>query len=103
MFEHAVDRTKESVEMLARVVAGVVEKQGLRPIDAAGVALLVDEAAHRAGSKGRLSLLIGDLIDVCREADHWAGSEGRNVISTADIARGLRQRATAPDKMAEVS
>jgi predicted ATP-dependent protease len=103
VFDHAVERTKEAVEMFTRVVAGVVEKQGLRPIDAAGVALLVDEAAHRAGSKGKLSLLIGDLIDVCREADHWAGREGRSLISTADIARGLRQRPAAPGTMAEAS
>jgi predicted ATP-dependent protease len=92
VFEHAVERTKETVETLARIVAGVVEKQSLRPVDAAGVALLIDEAAHRAGGKGKLSVLIGDLIDVCREADHWAGTETRDVISAADVERALRQR-----------
>lgn len=92
VFQHAVERTKETVETLARIVAGVIDKQGLRPVDAAGVALLIDEAAHRAGGKGKLSLLIGDLIDVCREADHWAGNESRDVISAVDVERALRQR-----------
>jgi predicted ATP-dependent protease len=92
VFEHAVERTNETVETLARIIAGVVEKQSLRPVDAAGVALLIDEAAHRAGGKGKLSVLIGDLIDVCREADHWAGTESRDVTSAADVERALRQR-----------
>jgi predicted ATP-dependent protease len=92
VFEHAVERTKETVEMLARIVAGVVDKQGLRPVDAAGVALLIDEAAHRAGGKGKLSVLIGDLIDVCRGADHWAANESRDAISAVDVERALHQR-----------
>lgn len=92
IFEHAVERTKETVEAFARVIAGVVEKHSLRPLNSFAVAALIDEAAHRAGSEGKLSVLIGDVIDVCREADHWAESEGRKVIKADDIERALRQR-----------
>jgi predicted ATP-dependent protease len=92
VFEHAVERTKETVDHFARIVAGVVEKQGLRPIDASGVARLVDEAAHRAGAMSKLSLHIADIIDVCREADHWAASVNRKVISAAEVNRALLQR-----------
>ncbi len=92
VFEHAVERTNETVEAFARVIAGIVEKHGLRPLNSFAVAALVDEAAHRAGSEGKLSVLIGDVIDVCREADHWAESEGRKVIKADDIERALRQR-----------
>ena len=104
VFDHAVDRTKETVDTFARIVAGVVDKQGLRPIDAAGVALLVDEAAHRAGGTRKLSLLIGDVIDVCRQADHWADAEKRETISAADIERALKQRrAASAAELAEAS
>lgn len=92
VFEHAVERTKETVEAFARVIAGIVEKHGLRPANAFAVAVLVDEAAHRAGSEGKLSVHIGDVVDLCREADHWAGSEGRKVIKADDMERALRQR-----------
>lgn len=95
VFDHAIERTTEAVEKFAGIIAGVVQKQGLRPVDAAGVALLIDEAAHRAGAKYKLSLLIADIIDVCREADHWAAHESRAVISAADIERALRQRRSA--------
>jgi predicted ATP-dependent protease len=105
VFEHAIERTKEAVERFAAIIAGVVRKQGLRPLDAAGVAILVDEAAHRAGAKYKLSLLISDIIDVCREADHWAANESREVISAADVERALRQRRALapPASLAEAS
>ena len=69
-----------------------------------GVALLIDDAARKAGGNGKLSVGIADVIDVCREADHWAGSEGRDVASAADVERALRQRKSrGPDELAEAS
>ena len=104
IFDDAVARTKETVETFARVIAGVVDKHALRAIDVAGVALLIDDAASKAGGNGKLSVGIADVIDVCREADHWAGSEGRDVASAADVERALRQRkARGSDELAEAS
>jgi len=105
VFEHAVERTKETVETFSRLIAGIVEKHSLRPMNAYAVAVLIDEAAHRAGSDGKLSLLVGDLIDVCREADHWAGNEDRQVIAATDVERALGQRRASPSgtSLAEAS
>jgi AAA domain len=104
VFEEAVARTKETVETFARVIAGVITKHALRPFDVSGVALLIDDAASKAGGNGKLSVAIADVTDVCREADHWAGSEGRDVASAADVERVLRQRKSrGPDEMAEAS
>lgn len=94
-FEESIERTKEAVDALARLIAGIVHRHGLRPLDAAGVALLIDDASQRAGGTSRLSLSIGDLVDVCREADHWADGEDRNVTTRADVERALRQRRPA--------
>jgi hypothetical protein len=104
VFEDAVARNKETVSTFARLIAGIVDRHSLRPFDVSGVALLIDEAARRAGGNGKLSLGIADLVDVCREADHWAASEGRDVASGADVERVLRQRKTrGPDDLAEAS
>jgi hypothetical protein len=92
VFEDAVARTKETVAAFARVIAGIVDKHSLRPFDVSGVALLIDEAAHKAGGNGKLSFGIAEVTDVCRAADHWAASEGRDVASSADVERALSQR-----------
>jgi predicted ATP-dependent protease len=92
VFDDAVERSPETVAAYARLIAGIVVQNQLKPVDAGGVAMLIDEAARRAGGNGKLSLEIGHVADICREADHWAGSAGRSITSVADIERALQDR-----------
>lgn len=92
VFEDAVERSDESISAYARLIAGIVSKNELKPVDAGGVALLIDEASRKAGGNGKLSLEFSHILDLCREADHWAGGEGRLVTSAADIERALSER-----------
>jgi len=91
-FEDVVERSDEVISAYARLIAGIVAQNSLKPVDAGGVALLIDEAARKAGGNGKLSLEVAHIADICREADHWAGREGRNVTSVADITRALEER-----------
>lgn len=91
-FEDAVERSDEVVTAYARMIAGIVTQNALKPMDAGGVAMLIDEAARKAGGNGKLSLAVGHIADICREADHWAGREGRKITSIPDIKRALDER-----------
>jgi hypothetical protein len=91
-FDDAVERSPETIAAYARLIAGIVTQNELKPVDAGGVAMLIDEAGREAGGNGLLSLEIGHIADICREADHWAGNAGRLVTSVADIERALKER-----------
>jgi hypothetical protein len=91
-FDDAVDRSQETVAAYARLIAGIVTRHSLKPVDCGAVAVLIDEASRRAGGNGKLSLEVGRMSDLCREADHWAGDAGRTVTSIVDIERALAQR-----------
>ncbi len=91
-FDDTIDRSQETVAAYARLIAGIVTRHSLKPVDCGAVAALIDEASRRAGGNGKLSLEVGEMADLCREADHWAGSAGRAVTSIADIERALEQR-----------
>jgi predicted ATP-dependent protease len=91
-FEDAVERSDEVVTAYARTIAGIVVQNSLKPVDADGVAMLIDEAARKAGGNGKLSLEVGHIADICREADHWAGREGRKITSGPDVKRALDER-----------
>ena len=93
VFDDAVERSPETVAAYARLIAGIVAKNELKPLEAGGVAKLIDEAARKAGGNGKLSLEVGHIADICREADHWAQSAGRNVTSVEDVERVLEERA----------
>jgi len=91
-FEDTVERSDEIISAYARLIAGIVAQNSLKPVDAGGVAMLIDEAARKAGGNGKLSLEVSYIADICREADHWAGREGRKVTSIDDIKRALEER-----------
>ena len=91
-FDDTIDRSQETVAAYARLIAGIVTRHSLKPVNCGAVAVLIDEASRRAGGNGKLSLEVGEMADLCREADHWAGSAGRAVTSIADIERALEQR-----------
>ncbi len=93
VFDDAVERSPETVAAYARVIAGIVVKNELKPFDAGGVAKLIDEAARKAGANGKLSLEIAHISDICREADHWAQNAGRTIASVEDVERALKARA----------
>ena len=91
-FDNTVKRSQETVAAYARLVAGIVTRHALKPVDCGAVATLIDEASRRAGGNGKLALDVGEMADLCREADHWAARAGRSVTSIADIERALDQR-----------
>jgi len=91
-FEDTVERSDEIITAYARLIAGIVAQNSLKPVDAGGVAMLIDEAARKAGGNGKLSLEVSHIADICREADHWAGREGRKVTSIDDVKRALEER-----------
>lgn len=101
VFDEAVERSDETIGAYARRIAGIVSENDLKPLEAKGVALLIDEAARMAGGNGMLSTEIGHIADLCREADHWAKSGGRDVTSAADVERALKERKERAEASAE--
>jgi len=92
-FEDDVARSPESEATHARLIATIVARAALRPVDRDGVALLVEHASRIADHAGKLTLLVDQLNDILAEADHWAGEAGRAVITRADVQRALDERA----------
>jgi predicted ATP-dependent protease len=79
-FEDEVVRSPENAGLFARLVAETVRKHGLKPFDANSVARLIDEAARMADDSERMSLRIGRIVDIAREADYWAAEAGGEIV-----------------------
>ncbi|HUI95757.1 MAG TPA: AAA family ATPase [Xanthobacteraceae bacterium] len=91
-FENDFARSTEHEGILARLLAGVIRRDRLRPLDREAVALLLEHAARLAGHSGKLTLQIERLRDVLAEADFWAKSAGRDVVARADVQHALDER-----------
>lgn len=102
-FDDTITRSTETDRAFARLVATLVDKHGLKPIDASGIARLMEEAARIAEDRDKLSLDIGRIADIVREADYWADGDARKakVTTAADIARALQERTRRNDRLRE--
>ncbi len=104
-FEDVVDRTDDNLVLFARLVGAFALREGLRPMTAAGVARLLDEATRLADDTRKLSLRLGTLSDFIREADHYAAGRNSDDIDDSDIERAVvekeRRSSRIKDRMQE--
>ena len=104
-FEDDLPRTAKNTRAMARIVAGYAAKGNLRPMTAAAVAGLLDHAVRLTGNSTKLTLELGALTDVMREADFYAAGENRDLISDNDIdlaiLQSVRRASRIKDRMQE--
>jgi lon-related putative ATP-dependent protease len=102
-FEEDLPRTKANLVLFARLIATVARGEGLKPQTAASIARILDHAARLAEDTKRLSLNIGTLTDVLREADHYASQRRAGLIDLRDVERALaeaeRRKSRIKDRM----
>ncbi len=91
-FENDLARTPENEAILARLLATLAQRDGLKPLDREAVALVLEHAARTADHAGKLSLVIEQLREILIEADFCAGEAKCSVISRADVDGALLAR-----------
>jgi lon-related putative ATP-dependent protease len=91
-FEDDIDRTPNQESAHARMIAAMVQREKLRPIDRDGVALVLEHAARLADDARKLTLLVDQIKDVLTEADFWATESRHTVVARADVQRALDER-----------
>lgn len=98
-FEDRWGRTSENEKQIAQLFSTIIKSEDLRPLDAVGAALLIEEAARHADDSERLSLQIGYLTDLLLEADYWAGEAKVQTITAAQIERAIAGRTRRKDRI----
>lgn len=91
-FDELIDRTPESEIAYARLVAAVVARQKLKPVDVVGVARLIEQSIRQSGDSEKIQINFVTLQDILHEADYWAGQAGRKSTTHEDISKTLKLR-----------
>jgi len=102
-FDDTIQRSAENDRAYARVIASIVKEHKLQPVDAAGVARLIEEAARLADDRDKLSIEIGRIADDVREADYWARDAGRAVTTREDVTIAINEQIQRADRMRDRS
>ncbi|MEW6775805.1 MAG: AAA family ATPase [Bdellovibrionota bacterium] len=88
-FEEDVDRSDESIQLSAQLIATLAKKEGLKPFDAGGVAAVIEHLARLAGDQEKLATHRESLFDVLREADYWAKENQALAVGAAHVRKAL--------------
>ncbi len=91
-FEDVIERTDENLARFGQLIAAFVCHEKLLPMTAKGVARVLDEATRAAEDSRKLSLRIGALGDLMREAEHYARARDSRHIDEVDIARTVQEK-----------
>ena len=100
-FDDTMDHTGENADIYARLVASIVARHGLRPVDAPAVARIIDEGARLAEDSEKLTLRVEAIADILCEADYWAGEARRKTIKATDVSRAVKENIFRLDRLRE--
>jgi lon-related putative ATP-dependent protease len=98
-FDDTIKRSSENDNAYARLIASVVKEHGLKPLDAAAVARIIDEGARLADDREKLSIELGRISDIVREADYWSTQARRKVTGRADVERAIEEQIQRADRL----
>ena len=88
-FDDRLDRSQENEQLYTRLVADMVRKNDLRPLDSSAVARVIEHSARLAGDSERLSGHLGSVEDLLRECDYWARTADKDTVSDVEVDRAI--------------
>ena len=91
-FEEMLDREDDADLLYARLLGSIAKREDIRPLDPSAAARVIDHSARLSGSSDKLSVRMGPVVDLIREADFWAADAGDDVLSAKHIERALDEQ-----------
>jgi predicted ATP-dependent protease len=91
-FDMHIARTPEHELEYAGLISAVTRREGLPPLDAEAVALVIEQGMRMAEDHSKLSIKFGEITDIVREACHWARLEGDSVVRVEHIRKSIEER-----------
>lgn len=98
-FDDSIVRSDENDRSYARLIASIVEEHKLKPADAGAVARMIEEGGRLADDREKLSIELGLISDILREADYWAKEAGRAVMAREDVTRAILEKTQRADRL----
>ncbi|HAJ47211.1 MAG TPA: ATP-dependent protease [Alphaproteobacteria bacterium] len=89
-FSEVIARTPETMQGTAQLLGAIARRANLKPLDPSAVARSIEASIRLAGNRDKLSMMVSDLADTLREADHFARQADRDAVNAEDIERAIQ-------------
>jgi predicted ATP-dependent protease len=98
-FEDEIERSAQHEALYARLIATLIKREDLLPLDRSAVARVIEQAARWSGDGERLSAQLEGLSDLLREADHRVRQGGGTLVRTEHVQQALDARERRVDRI----
>ncbi|MBB5320223.1 Lon protease family protein [Marinobacter oulmenensis] len=102
-FEDDLERDEQSYALYARMIATMARGGGLRALDRAAVARLIEHASRLAADQKKLTAHDRVLKDLLSEADYWAGQGHCRFIEACHVQQAIDEREYRASRIRERS
>ncbi len=87
-----MDREEESIFQFAKMMSRFCSEQNLRHVDRTGIARILEYSMELTEDQDKLSLELGDISDLLKEANHFAGLENAEFIQKQHVEKAISKR-----------
>ena len=87
-----VDRNDETILQSARMIGNLCREQNLRHMDRTGVSRVLEYSMERTEDRDKLTLELGDISDLVKEANYYAGLEPSEFIRRDHVEKAIGKR-----------
>ena len=87
-----MDRKDETALQVAQMVGNFCSEQGIRHLDRTGLARILEYSMERTEDQEKLTLELGDVSDLIREANYFAGLEEKEYIQRSHVEEAIQKR-----------
>ena len=98
-FDDRIDREKKNIADFSRLLAGIASKENLKPLNKQGMAAVIEHAVRMTDDQERITLRVGPLADLLREANYIANKEKRRAIGRDDVRTAIEQQTKRVDRI----
>ncbi|MDT8310688.1 MAG: ATP-binding protein [Methylophaga sp.] len=98
-FEDDMLRQPANHLLYARMLANLIQDENLPAMQRGAVAKMIEHAARDNEDGQRLSLHVGNMIDLLHESAYWALMQQQNIIARSHVEQALAQREKRLDRL----
>lgn len=100
-FAEDFPREEHNDLLYAQMIATLQQREKLHEITRDGIGRIIEESARRAGNGEKLSLHMGGLLELLKEADYWAEKANSESVRKEDVEAAIEAQIKRVDQMRE--
>lgn len=101
-FDEQVDRNKKNINLYARLIKTIVDREHLRPFTNKAIGEIIEYGSELAEDSEKLSTHIRDIEDLIFESNYWASTDNKKKIDYMHVKQAVAAKIHRMDRSREL-